>query len=79
MRSLERKYYKQANLPEPPYEQMPEFPPKPYPVRKSKRKPLRILGREEPNKDYIDKVNEANYRRLTAFGGNPNDKSMHNS
>lgn len=43
MRSLEQKYYKQANVPEPPYEQMPEFPPKPYPHRKSKHALLRCL------------------------------------
>jgi len=40
MRSLEQKYYKRANLPEPPYEQMPEFPPKPFPAKKSNRAPL---------------------------------------
>ena len=30
MRALEQKYYKQANLPQAPYDSMPEFPPKPY-------------------------------------------------
>ena len=36
MRSLEHKYYQKANVPEPPYQQMPDFPPKPFQTRKSK-------------------------------------------
>lgn len=36
MRSLEKNYYEQKNLPKPPYEMIPEYPPKPYQTYKSK-------------------------------------------
>jgi hypothetical protein len=61
MRSLENKYYERINLPEPPYEQMPEFPPKPF---TSKRK-----NSNHKNRDFIEKVNEANLKRQAAFSG----------
>lgn len=30
MKSMERNYYQKANIPNPPYEVLPEFPPKPF-------------------------------------------------
>jgi hypothetical protein len=36
MRQLEQKYYQKANLPQVPYESLPDFPPKPFQTKKSK-------------------------------------------
>ena len=30
MRSIEKNYYQKANIPAPPYESLPDYPPKPY-------------------------------------------------
>lgn len=36
MRSIEKNYYQKANIPAPPYESLPDYPPKPYQTQKSK-------------------------------------------
>ena len=65
MRQLEKNYYKQLNLPQPPYENLPEFPPKPFQVSKSKVMQVKLIDKRSDmlSKDFIDKVNEANQKR----------------
>ena len=60
----------------PPYEQLPDFPPKPQASSRSKSKTLSTLTRagvraEEKKKDFIDKVNDLNEKRASAFNYAP--------
>lgn len=62
MRQLEQNYYHKANLPKPPYESLPDYPPRPFQQKKRR-------SDEENKKYFIDKVNEANVKRSQAFSG----------
>ncbi|CDW77843.1 UNKNOWN [Stylonychia lemnae] len=60
MKSLEKNYYNKLNLVQPPYEVLPDYPPKPYQSQKKKKN-------QQETKDFIDKVNEINQKRQQAF------------
>ena len=71
MRNLEQRFYQKINVPAPPYQQVPEYPPKPFQTRRSKPNFhfLNLNNKEksqiydDQRKDYVDKINEANFRR----------------
>eukprot|EP00347_Sterkiella_histriomuscorum_P010311 403376790 len=61
MKSLEKTYYQKQNITQPPYQQFPDFPPKPF--QDSKRK----KSDKGQTKDYIDQVHEINQKRQQAY------------
>lgn len=65
MKQMEKSYYNQVNVSKPPYDAIPDFPPKPSSSKSTTHLANSGLEnrREQENRDFIDKVLEANEKR----------------